>query len=123
MKAHHAAGMILILLTVFVIVNATVIVRITDGYIGELDAIVIPDDPKALEGRFSDMYERYMKHESYISLTANHEDLTNIENSFSELIGAAAASDREACMQVKSRLTDAFRHLGRLSSFNFYSIF
>lgn len=123
MKAHHAAGMILILLTVFVIVNATVIVRITDGYIGELDAIVIPDDPKALEGSFSDMYARYMKHESYISLTANHEDLTNIENSFSELIGASAASDRETCMQVKSRLTDAFRHLGRLSSFNFYSIF
>ncbi len=79
-----------------------------------------------LELRTGESYEaveeKFKKHERYISLTVSHDDLTNIEEAFAELIGAANANDEVRVITIKSRLKDSLLHLGRLSGINLDSI-
>ena len=67
-------------------------------------------------------YESFKKKETYISLTVNHEDMTSIEESFSELIGYYEVGDTNGAHVTKNRLTDSLEHLGRLSGFNIDAI-
>ncbi len=69
-----------------------------------------------------DIYDDFKQKEKYISLTVNHNDLTNIENCFAELIGYLSVDDLEGAEVTKNRLLDSLCHLGRLSSFNLDSI-
>ena len=82
--------------------------------------------PESLSAESHQEYERlykdFKKKEQYISLTVNHEDLTDVESSFSEIVGAAKANDEEAFLTIKSRLIDALDHLRRLSGINIDSI-
>ena len=83
-----------------------------------------PDDTTdAAYDEYSEIYSEYNEYSSYISLTVNHEDLRDIENSFAEIIGAAKADDTEALLTIKSRLIGALEHLRRLSGINLDSIF
>ena len=52
----------------------------------------------------------------------SHDDLTNIEEAFAEIIGAARAGNEIGLITLKSRLRDSLEHLGRLSSINLDSI-
>lgn len=81
------------------------------------------DDPNAAYEEYSEIYREYDSYSSYISLTVNHEDLRDIENSFAEIIGAAKADDINSMMTIKSRLIGALEHLRRLSGINLDSIF
>ena len=69
-----------------------------------------------------DAYEIFKKKETYISMTVNHYDLTNIEESFAELIGYLSVGDYDGAAVTKSRLLDALSHLRRLTGFNIDSI-
>ena len=68
------------------------------------------------------LYNNFKKQEKYISLTVNHEDLTEVESSFAEMLGAIKANDSESVLSIKSRLIDALEHLRRLSGINIDSI-
>ena len=68
------------------------------------------------------LYNIFKKQEKYISLTVNHEDLTEVESSFAEMLGAIKANDSESVLSIKSRLIDALEHLRRLSGINIDSI-
>ena len=59
---------------------------------------------------------------TYISLTVSHDDLTNIEEGFAELIGYLEVEDYDGAHVTKSRLKDSLEHLGRLSGFNIDAI-
>ncbi len=72
-------------------------------------------DAEALRGDFA-------KKEGFISLTVNHEDLTNIEAAFTDLIGELSVGNHEDAEVAKNRLADALGHLRRLSGFNIDSI-
>lgn len=76
-----------------------------------------------LKSEFERIYADYKKHERFISLTVSHDDLTNIEESFADIIGAIEAGDESLMMTAKSRLEDALSHLRRLSGINPESIF
>ncbi len=80
------------------------------------------EDTKKAVGEYSQIYENFKRKETYIAITVNHEDMTNIEDAFSEVVGAAEAGDREGMIIAKNRLTDALRHLKRLSGINIDSI-
>ena len=60
--------------------------------------------------------------ESYISLSVNHEDLSNIETIFAELLGELEVGRADEATVAKSRLIDALHHLGRLSGVNIDTI-
>ena len=64
----------------------------------------------------------FRKKELFIGLTVNHDDLSNIESNFSELIGYLSVDDAKGATVAKSRLADSLGHLRRLSGFNIDAI-
>ena len=62
------------------------------------------------------------KKELFMGLTVNHEDLTDIKNEFSELLGYLSVDDAKEAFVVKNRLKDSLSHLRRLSGFNIDAI-
>jgi hypothetical protein len=66
--------------------------------------------------------ESFEESEGFISLTVNHEDLTNIEVCYSDLIGYLSVGMTKEAEVTKNRLVDALKHLRRLSGVNIDSI-
>ena len=69
-----------------------------------------------------EMKRRFDKKERFISLTVSHDDLTNIEECYSELVGYLKVDMKDEAEATKSRLIDALSHLRRLSGINIDSI-
>lgn len=121
MKITKIAYTILILLSLIVLFNSLTIGHITNKLKNEIESIDYSNIDTALL-KYKKSFEKFEKAEKYISLTVSHDDLTNIEESYAELIGAAKAKDEDEILKAKSRLTDALAHLGRLSGINIDSI-
>ena len=121
MKAVKISVLFLIILTVSVYANSLYIGYITDNIAIKIENITTDDIAKA-SSEFEKVFEEFKKAEKYISITVSHDDLTNIEDSFSEIIGAAKAGNTVGVITVKSRLKDSLLHLGRLSGINIDSI-
>ncbi len=121
MKATKFAYITLIVLLSAVLANSFFIHRLTMKLAEEADAIQT-EDIEAAGRDFSDLYKKFKKAEKFINLTVSHDDLTNIEESFSEIIGAAEAMYEPGVKIAKSRLVDSLEHLGRLSGINLDSI-
>ncbi len=111
----------MILLFSAVLANSLIIHRVTMSFAVEAEAIETEDIESAGEEFFL-LLQKFKKAEKFINLTVSHDDLTNIEESFSEIIGAAEAKYEPGIKIAKSRLVDSFEHLGRLSGINFDSI-
>ena len=122
MKTVKVAAILLVATLLTVIINSTVLKIIIDEITDEVIAAEEEDADEAY-GEYSEIFEKYKKKASYISLTVNHEDLTDIENSFAEIIGAAKSGDIDGVITIKSRLISALTHLGRLTGINLDSIF
>ena len=121
MTAFRISILVLIFVAGAIIINSVYIERLTEGLVEKLSC-VNENDPKIAEQELSLLYDEFMRAEKIISLTVSHSDLTNIEEAFAEIIGAAKAKDVAAIITIKSRLGSALKHLGRLSGINFYSI-
>ena len=122
MKAVRVAAILLIITLLAVVINSIVLKVIIDEITDEVVKAEEEDAELALK-EYSEIFEKYKKKSSYISLTVNHEDLTDIENSFAEIIGAARGGDMVGVITIKSRLVSALTHLGRLTGINLDSIF
>ena len=122
MKATRFAYSIFTLLFLAVIINSVTVGKMIDSVSEDLRLAEEEDMPRA-ELEYSRIYEKYKGYEAYISLTVDHDDLSNIEDGFSEIIGAARARDSAGVITTKSRLTDYLRHVKRLSGINVDSIF
>ena len=121
MKLKKFAYAVLVCTVVLISINAFALGRIIDSVTAAVTEAE-EKDTDAAENEYTEIYENFKKKERYISLTVNHNDLMNIENSFAELIGAARADDQESLVIAKSRLIDALGHLKRLSGINLDSI-
>ncbi len=117
MKITKCAYAALILLVIAVFTNSFFIHKITDDLARDAAAIETEDIARAGE-EFSLLLEKFKRAEKFINLTVSHDDLTNIEESFSEIIGAAEAMYAPGVKIAKSRLVDSLEHLGRLSGIN-----
>lgn len=65
--------------------------------------------------------EKFMEYERYINITVSHEDLTLIEDLFSQY-EAEAKDESDDAEITKSRLINALTHLRRLSGINIDSV-
>ncbi len=120
MKTVIVATVTLLVVLILVIVNSFFIAHGIETIIEKLKAIPNnTNDPVA----YQTVYEDYMKLQRYIGFTVSHDDLTNIEGEFHEIIGAIKANDDESLVISKSRLIGALSHLKRLSGINADSIF
>ncbi len=120
MKTFKVAIIVLIVLLVLIVINSIYIKRLTDEIAKRVEAVDISSENA--EENFKEICAYFKKSERFISITVSHDDLTNIEEAFSDIIGAAMADSEIDMTITKSRLTDALRHLGQLSSINLDSI-
>ncbi len=121
MREVRIACVILTLLILFVGINSAVIGIYARELRTSVEEVNVGNCTEAAKS-FRSAAERFEKAERFISLTVSHDDLTNIEEGFAELIGAAEGGNTDELLKVKSRLSDALRHLGRLSGVNIDSI-
>lgn len=123
MKEKIIAFCLLFLVICFVLINTLVLDRQIKALYDDTAKIEISDrDIKVAERSARELYEEFKKREKFISLTVNHEDLTRIEESFSEIIGYLSVGNADDAMVIKNRLLDSLEHLRRLSGFNIDSI-
>ena len=122
MKSVRFAYTIFLILIIFVFINSITLADIIDE-ITELTVSAEERDMAIAEKDYTRIYQKYKSHELFISLSVDHNDLSDIESSFSEIIGAAKAKDTAGVLTVKSRLIDRLRHIKRLSGINVDSVF
>ena len=123
MKEKIIAFCLLILVIGFVIGNTIALGKQIDGLCNEAEALkIIAENIRQSEVDAEKLYENFKRKEMFISLTVNHEDLTNIENTFSEMIGYLSVGDESGAKVMKNRLVDSLEHLRRLSGFNIDAI-
>jgi len=121
MKPVKLASAVLILIVAAVFINSICISSITRELareVGEVDT----EDTSDAKGEYERLFKKFKRAERFISITVSHDDLTNIEESFAEIIGAADAGIEATVRMIKSRLEDSLEHLGRLSGINLDSI-
>ena len=121
MKVIRFAYTVFALLFLAVIINSITVGKMIDSISEELHHAE-EEDPASARREYERIYDKYKKYETYISLTVDHDDLSNIEDAFSEIIGAAIAEDVVGVITTKSRLTDYLKHVKRLSGINIDSI-
>lgn len=121
MKQARIATFFLSFLALLVIINAIYIGHIAKNFSKSIDLIDTRDAESAAK-EYKMLYEKFKRYERYISITVSHDDLTNIGNCFSEIIGAAEAGMAGSIKTIESRLKDSLGHLGRLSGINIDSI-
>ncbi|MBQ4071405.1 MAG: DUF4363 family protein [Clostridia bacterium] len=122
MKTAIIALMLLISVLALVIANSIILNNIIEKLTVGVEALET-ENPSVTHSQLIKLYGEFKSRRGYIGLTVNHNDITSIEASFSELFGAAEAGDTETVTIVKSRLVSELTHLGRLSGINFDSIF
>ena len=119
MKVKIAAALMLLITIGFVTVNTALLGSMIYEIRDEVNLLdVEAKDLRAAEA----VYDKFTRYETYVSITVSHDDLTNIENSFSELIGYISVGDIDNAEVIKRKLSDALEHLYRLSGVNLDSI-
>ena len=120
MKTVVFSFVILIITFTAVILNSIFVSKSIEDIKKQLENAPSTTETYAL---YSDIFDEYMKRQHFIGLTVNHEDLTNIETEFNEILGAIEADDEKSLIIAKSRLIGSLSHLRRLSGINADSIF
>ncbi len=121
MRANKIAVTVLIILAFLIFANSLYIGKITDGIIDKVEAIDT-SDPEGAVAELEELFSDYRRAAKIISISVSHDDLTNIEENFADVIGAARAGDSDGLTTVKSRLIDSLGHLRRLSGISLESI-
>lgn len=120
MKEKIFAVVILIAVVTFVIANTLII----ESQIGDIEKAVssLNTESKNAVETARKIQEDFMHKERFISLTVSHDDLTNIEDCFVELVGYLSIGDADNAKVTKDRLTHSLEHLRRLSTFTIDAI-
>lgn len=120
MKEKILAVVIMIAVIAFVVTNTLII----DRQISELadDVTSLDTEGEKAEEEARKIYEDFMSKEVYISITVSHDDLTNIEDCFVEMVGYLSVGDTDNAAVTKDRLTHSLEHLRRLSTFTIDAI-
>lgn len=119
MKTVVVSYIILAVVLLVVIVNSIIISNSIDTILEKLKGI--PEVSSAGK-EYQEVFDDYMAAQRFLGITVSHDDLTNIEGEFYEILGAAEAGDDESLVIAKSRLMGALTHLRRLCGINADSI-
>ena len=123
MKIKIFASILLFAIFCAVIVNTSLLTKTINDFTQKIEKLEIYEsDITAAEKSSKKIYSEFKSKETFMSLTVNHNDLTAIEELFSEMIGYLSVQDADGARVAKSRLIDALLHLRRLSGVNIDSI-
>lgn len=123
MKEKIFGAITFVLVVVSVAANTVILHKSIDKIYESVDRIEISDEKhEAARTQAEESYDLFREKETFIGLTVNHDDLSTIEDCFSELIAYLHVGDADGAAVAKNRLTDALSHLRRLSGFNIDAI-
>ena len=123
MSTKAFAYVIFILILISVFVNTAMLQKQISEVISNVEELDLNEpDSAAVTKSAERLYDDFKKKESFISLTVSHDDLTNIESAFSELIGYLSVGEFGSAVATKNRLLDSLEHLRRLSDINLEAI-
>lgn len=113
-----------LIVTITAVITNTIILNSQINKINNAVSSIKIDDNNSETAltKAKEIFEEYKKKETYISITVNHDDLTNINDSFVELIGYLSVKKNDEAVVTKNRLESYLEHLGRLSGFNIDAI-
>lgn len=120
MKEKILAVVLLVSIIGFSIANMLMLEKQVSRTIDEVDRMSFDD--KNAEEKANKIYDDYLKRQKYMSITVSHDDLTNIEDCFVEMIAYLSVADIENAKVTKSRLISYLEHLRRLSGLNIDAI-
>lgn len=120
MKDKIIAVILFVIVVGFVVVNTLILNDQIDKIYDSLSMLDIDNSTATDKAR--ELYEDFCKKEQYISITVSHDDLTNIEDCFVELIGHLSVGNTADAKVTKDRLTSSLEHLRRLSGFTIDAI-
>ena len=120
MKATIFATIAMVLVLFIVSANSIALHYSISGLIDEVEKFDI--DAHDAEARAREIKTKFESTERFVSLTVNHEDLTNIEICYSDLVGYLERDMTDDAEVTKNRLIDNLLHLRRLSGINIDSI-
>ena len=123
MKVKVLSAVLLLLVVGATAINTCVLMRRIDGITEAAQRLNTEESAVLAEENAKIAFADFKREEEYLSLTVNHDDLSDIEGLFSEMIGQLSVLDREGAEVTKNRLIDALSHLRRLSGFNISSVF
>lgn len=124
MKSVIIAYVIVILIIALVILNSLFVSYNISEVMRQLEKASDKDagEVGGLLEEYTAIYDDYLRRQKFLSITVNHDDLTNVEDGFEEILGALRAEDYGSVIITKSRLIGALSHLRRLSGINIDSI-
>ena len=122
MKVKILATLVLALTVGLSSLNTHFLLKAIDKTANDVTDLSFSGEPEEIKQRAEILFKDYKRREFFLSLTVSHEDLTDIESLFSEMIGYLSVKDTEGAEMTKSRLIDALMHLRRLSGVNISSI-
>ena len=122
MRTKILAVVIFLLTVTLVSVNTYFLDRSIGEVISAVKELEIAENGSEAFERATEVKELYERRQSYISLSVSHNDLTEIESAFAELLGQLEVGELDGAKITKSRLVDALGHLRRLSGVNIDSV-
>lgn len=120
MKDKIIAIILFVLVVGFVVLNTVILNEQIDTIYQGVSALDVED--KDATDKAEALFSDFCKKEKYISITVSHDDLTNIEDCFVEMIGHLSINNTEDAKVTKDRLTSFLEHLRRLSGFTIDAI-
>ena len=123
MRVKVLAVLLLILTVSATAINTAVLLHRIDRIADAVSRLNTEESDEDARESACAAFTDFKHEEEYLSLTVNHNDLTDIEELFSEMIGHLTVSDRQSAEVTKNRLIDALSHLRRLSGCNISSVF
>lgn len=122
MKVKIFAVAILVTVVCFTVFDTFFLQRQLGQLKESVERLNVSEENSKAEDETRALSREFMQKERFISLSVNHEDLTNIEEAFTELIAELSVGEYNNATVAKNRLVDAFEHLRRLSGCNIDSI-
>lgn len=122
MKTKILAVVIFAVTVTAVFVNTYFLDKVIKETYTAVESLEISGNDEQATAEAMEIYEGYKRRETYISLSVSHSDLTNIDETFAEMIGQLRVGATEDAEVTKSRLINVLGHLRRLSGVNIDSI-
>lgn len=120
MKEKVLASVLFIVIIASVTINTIILQKKIDETIEKVENLYIEDN--GTKSRAEDIFDEFQQCEKYISITVNHDDITEIENSFVEMLSFINVGNTDDAEVMKSRLIHSLEHLRRLCGFNIDAI-
>jgi hypothetical protein len=121
MRTAIVAFVLLVSVLALVIANSLILGNVIDSLCEKIQ-MLDTQVPSVAYAQIDAAYEYFRAKRGYVALTVSHSDITSIETSLSELMGAAVAEDVDSLSMIKSRLIGELTHLKRLSGINLDSV-